>query len=255
MPTDAELVREANRVNYRLRSTFFLRKLREYDTLSFPAQVNALLPVAAAYNWDNHSEWGIGEDAFAYIAASEIEPIQAFCHPKLLREHPHLLAYYRNVAALPQKAVGLLIGKSVATLEATPERARPLTETEARRLATLFNEHVTLIIDSSVRTLTLSELNGLLLVSTGSQIDGSWRNAIGEEAERVVRQLLLSEAPGRTVLFALHSAYRRCGAAIRPGTGTRTDSGRSGLSRFPTHEPDKHHVQQRTRHQPYWHRR
>lgn len=203
MPTDAELVREANRVNYRLRSTFFLRKLKEYGTLSFSAQVNALLSVADAYNWDSREEWGIGQDAFAYIIASEIEPLQVFCHPKLLREHPHLLAYYRNVAALPQKAVQHLIGKNVKPLEVTPERARPLSAMDTQRLATLINEHVTLIIDSSLRTLTPSELHGLLLVSTGAQIDGSWRNAIGEEAERVVRQLLINEALERSTLFAL----------------------------------------------------
>lgn len=202
MPSTQEPRREANRVNYRLRSTFFLRKLKEYDTLSFPAQVQALLPFSNAYNWDARAEWGIGEDAFEYIASSELALLQVFCHPKLLREHPQLLAYYRNVAALSQKSVGYLIGKNVTAIERNLQ-VRPLSAADAQRLATLFNEHITLIVDSSIRTFTLAELNRVVLASTGAQIDGSWRNAIGEEAERVVQKLLIKEALERSVLYAL----------------------------------------------------
>jgi hypothetical protein len=78
-----------------------------------------------------------------------------------------------------------------------------LTEDRAWKLSKLFNEHISLIIDSSIESLTKEELYGLLLTSTGAQIDGSWRNAIGEEAEKVVQRLLAKEAKNRNLIAAL----------------------------------------------------
>jgi hypothetical protein len=117
--TDEEaLLAEANRINYRLRSTFFYRKLKEYETLSFPSLVERLIAHSDIYSWDDRDQWGIGEDAFSYIKdRSEIHLFHAFCHPRLLREHQRLLPYYRNVAALSQKSVGYL-------LKGSPERIR-----------------------------------------------------------------------------------------------------------------------------------
>lgn len=50
-----------------------------------------------------------------------------------------------------------------------------------------------------------------MLTSTGAQIDGSWRNAIGEEAEKVVQRLLVKEAKESSLLAAL---IPRIGTAI-----------------------------------------
>lgn len=70
-------------------------------------------------------------------------------------------------------------------------------------LARLFNTHISLIIDSSIESLSKDELQGLLLTSTGAQIDGSWRNKVGEEAEKIVQRLLVKEAKERNLLLAL----------------------------------------------------
>ncbi len=51
--------------------------------------------------------------------------------------------------------------------------------------------------------MTTEDLQGILLTSTGAQIDGSWRNAIGEEAEKVMQRLLIKEAKERNLLAAL----------------------------------------------------
>lgn len=79
-------------------------------------------------------------------------------------------------------------------------------------LARLFNEHISLIIDRSIQSFNCEELNALLLASTGSQIDGAWRNAIGEEAEKVVQRLLVKEAVKRDLLIAF---IPRVGTAIK----------------------------------------
>jgi hypothetical protein len=201
---DASLLAEANRLNYRLRSTFFYRKLKEYNTLSFRLRIDALLPVKHLYSWEGWANWGIGEDAYAYVNGnSNFQLIQVFCHPRLIREHPVLVAYYRNIAALSQKAVKYLVGIDIKKIETDESNRYPLTEDRSWRLAHLFNEHISLIIDSSIGSFTEDELSGMLLASTGAQIDGSWRNAIGEEAEKVVQRLLVKEAKERNLLAAL----------------------------------------------------
>lgn len=72
MRDDSDLLRETARVNYRLRSTFFLRRLKEYNTLTFPGQISSLIPFAEDYDWEQRQHWGIGEDAFAFIAESSL---------------------------------------------------------------------------------------------------------------------------------------------------------------------------------------
>ncbi len=131
-PDEAALLAEANRINYRLRSTFFYRKLKEYNTLGFPDMVAALFPVEHLYSWDARDQWRIGEDAFSYVSGQpEFHLIQVFCHPRLLREHPQLLAYYRNIAALSQKSVGYLAGIDVKRYETDIQNRYSLTAAQA----------------------------------------------------------------------------------------------------------------------------
>ncbi len=221
------LLTEANRVNYRLRSTFFYRKLKEYDTLALPAQIANFLTVEHLYNWEERTNWGIGEDAFGYISKSGISPIQVFCHPKILRENKVLLAYYRNIAVLSQKAVGYLVGKNLSKYEADKSDKFVLSSEDALIFARLFNEHISLIIDSSAQSFKPEELNALLLVSTGAQIDGSWRNAVGEEAEKVVQRLLIKEAVERDLLEAF--IYRNS-SKVEPFNKNRADKQLSSIA-------------------------
>lgn len=197
------LLIEAHQVTYRLRSTFFYRKIKEYNVLAFPSLVAHLFPSQDLYNWDERTSWGIGDDAFEYINSHpDLKMVQVFCHPRLLREYPSLLAYYRNIAALSQKSVGYLVSVDVKKYEADPDNKNTLTSQQAFTLSRLFNEHISLIIDSSLQSFNAEELNALLLTSTGAQIDGAWRNAIGEEAEKVVQSLIIKEAVKRNSLVS-----------------------------------------------------
>ena len=212
--TRDRLLVEAHQINYRLRSTFFYRKLKEYNVLSFPSIVANIAPLAELYNWDQRANWGISEDAFSYISTHrDLKLIQVFCHPKLLREYPTLLAYYRNIAALSQKSANYLIGVNVAKYETDQDNKTFLDDQQIMSLVQLFNEHMSLIIDSSIRSFTEQELQGLLLTSTGAQIDGAWRNAIDEEAEKVVQRLLVKEAVKQNLLSAF---IPRNGTGIEP---------------------------------------
>lgn len=156
------LLKEAHSINYRLRSTFFYRKLKEYRVLHFASMIEQLLSVEDLYNWDEREQWSIGEDAFRYIQKhSDLKLMQVFCHPKLLQEYPALLAYYRNVAVLSQKSVRYLVGIDVKKYEASSNGDNRLTfsDQQAITLARLFNQHITLIVDSSIQSFTAQELH------------------------------------------------------------------------------------------------
>ncbi|WP_348254086.1 XcyI family restriction endonuclease [Leptolyngbya sp. AS-A5] len=224
------LLAEANRINYRLRSTFFYRKLKEYNTLSFPSMVAGLTSVEHLYSWEERQQWGVGEEAFSYVNTHRnLHLFQVFCHPRLLREHPPLLGYYRNLAALSQKAVKYLVKIDVKKIESDVNNQISLSLEQALALATLFNEHITLIVDASIQSLTKEELHGMLLASTGAQIDGSWRNAIGEEAEKVVQRLLINEAKDRSLLSAFIS---RTGTAVEHYDSRKLEEQIGNLHRY-----------------------
>ncbi len=197
-----QLLVEAHKINYRLRSTFFYRKLNEYNTYGFPETIQKLIPLSKEYDWSKYNEWGVTKEALEQIRKSDLSLIQVFAHPRLLREHPVLTAYYRNVAALSQKSVSYLSG--VHTMIFENGEKKDLSETQAVELSKLFNEHISLIIESALEKPNNEHIKGLLFASTGAQIDGSWRNAIGDEAEKVVQKLLINEAIDLCKLTAFH---------------------------------------------------
>lgn len=186
------LLIEAHKINYRLRSTFFYRKLNEYHTYEFPETIYKLIPLSEEYDWTKYNEWGITNDALKQIQKSDLKLIQVFTHPRLIREHPILVAYYRNVAVLSQKSVNYLSG--IPPLKFENGKQENITEIQAAALSQLFNEHISLIIETALEGFNNEHVKGLLFASTGAQIDGSWRNAIGVEAEKVVRTMLIKEA-------------------------------------------------------------
>ncbi len=194
------LLIEAHKINYRLRSTFFYRRLHEYHTFEFPAIIKALIPHSDNFNWNDYPKWGIAHSAFEVIEKSDLALIQVFSHPRLLRENPKLVAYYRNVAVLSQKAIKYLIQIDPRKYE-DGTKAK-LSESYALAFSKLFNEYISLIIESAFEKIEEIELLGILFASTGSQIDGSWRNAIGEEAEQAVQRLLVQEAIRRKLFHA-----------------------------------------------------
>ncbi len=187
-----QLLVDAMKVDYGLRSTFFYRKLHELGFIEFAQEVEKLVSISSTYNWDEYEQWGISSSAWNYVNQSDLNVMRVFAHPRVLIEQSRLIAYYRSVAALPQKAVKYLALSSLENFE-TGQNKKPLPHPEAIRLCNLLNTHISAIIDSSLLTFSRQDLNALLYASAGSQINGSWLNAIGVEAEMVIRRLLITE--------------------------------------------------------------
>lgn len=192
------LLLEAQRTDYGLRSTFFYRKLNELGFMGFSAHIAELVSVADAFQWERRVEWGISETAWYQVISSGISPLKVFSHPMALIQNPRRLAYYRNVAAISQKGAKVLGVRSIERYESgtNPD----LSEQQAILACQLFNRHVSSIIDSTI-SFTDRDVDALLLASAGAQIDGAWRNAIGKEAEALVKHLIITE-------FSKHSAIR-----------------------------------------------
>ncbi len=80
---EAALLAEKNRLTYRLRSTFFYHKLKEYNTLTFLPLIAQLFQVEHLYNWNERASWRIGEAAFTAIQGrSDLHLIQVFLPPQ-----------------------------------------------------------------------------------------------------------------------------------------------------------------------------
>ena len=201
MMNNKDLLLEAHKINYQLRSSFFYNKLIEYHTYEFPEIINRLLPMETNYSWADSKGWGITDTAFHLIEKSQLHFIQVFCHPRLLREHPTLSAYYRNVSALSQKSVHYLAGIDVKKCE-DYDNTGNINQAQSLALSCLYNTHISIVIDNALQGFEEKHIRGMLFASTGAQIDGSWRNRIGDEAEKVVRKMLIRGAIERNQLSA-----------------------------------------------------
>lgn len=199
-----EKLSEALQIDYRLRSTFFYRKLHELGFTAFNAEIDKLIQIANNFNWDSRENWNISTAAWQAISHAGIAPLAVFAHPRVLQEQLRLSAYYRNVAALPQKAVNKLafgiVPVEAGTTSLTPDRALSLCR--------LYNAHISLIVESAA-DYSREDAIAMMLASAGAQINGSWLNAVGEEAELVTRKILI-----RSLLQAnyLVSAILRSGS-------------------------------------------
>jgi len=63
---------------------------------------------SADLNW-KAKELRITPSALRRVTESGAKPHQVFAHPEIVRQRPHLVAYYRNLAAVSQKGVGQVL--------------------------------------------------------------------------------------------------------------------------------------------------
>lgn len=220
----------ARKLAYRLRSVFFLSKLREMGTLRLPDLLVVLLPHASRYSWAERRNWGIDEQAFQAIAHhAHLVTLQVFCHPDVVRAQPKLLAYYRHIAVLPQKAITQLLHIDIGKYEMMADGSAPISDRHALSLVQLVNEHISLVVNSALETFSPDDLVGMLLASAGSQIDGSWRNALGKEAEQTVRRLIIQEASERGIIAEM---FLRNAAGQEPPDAHSAQEERADVRRY-----------------------
>jgi len=196
---EASLILEANRINYSLRSTFFYRKLRDAGYFEILKDIEKLVQQSMNYSWEDKKFWNITHNAWDVIGNQKIDALRIFCHPKVLVEHPKLVAYYRNVAAIPLKGVQYL-AFNVTAFE--NHKRTNLSYQDAMTLSKLFNTHISAIIESTM-VISKDNIASLMYSSAGCTVDGSWRNKIGEEAEKMVKSYILRACLDRDLIFGM----------------------------------------------------
>ncbi|MBQ7691873.1 MAG: XcyI family restriction endonuclease [Muribaculaceae bacterium] len=180
--------------SYLPRSTFFYNKLqsegyfglflkiREFDQIEGPK-----------LNWDHRVDWGVSETAWEILQRNGISPTLVFIHPKVLKLNPDWLKYYRSVAMIPQKGLKAISSVSnIEKIESGEVESAQMTQQRISSLTAPLNETISLVI-SLASDITEKKIEGMMYAAAGTKIDGSWRNSIGAEGERVIRTIIFNE--------------------------------------------------------------
>lgn len=178
---------------YLLKSTFFYNRLTTNGYFTLFLKVKKFVRVEGdKLDWSKRNEWNISEDAWNIIEESGISPALVFVHPKVLKLNPTFLKFYRSVAMLPQK--GLTTISMVTNIDAIEKGNIDSSKIKAENITKLtkaVNEVISVVV-SVASELNEKKLEGMMYATAGTNTDGSWRNQIGAEGERVIRTIILN---------------------------------------------------------------
>lgn len=155
----------------------------------------------------------ISEKAWTHVTSSDIDPKLVFAHPLLLRQNPRASEYYRGIALLPRKRVTEIAGAVDSWEDKT--RRTALREPHIIRVAQLYNAVISSIIEGSDGW-TLENGYRNVIANMGIGIDGTVRNLIGQDADRLIKdrikkwlenQQLIVQRNDEETLFELPDGY------------------------------------------------
>lgn len=180
--------------SYLLRSTFFYNRLCSEGYFSLFNQLKRYARIEGEnLDWDNRGAWSISDEAWSIVLEKKIAPVLLFLHPKVLLQNPTFLKYYRSIAMLPQKGLKAMSGISnLNNIEDGKIEAGKLSQKQIAALACSINGTVSALV-SLAADFSEKNIEGMMYASAGAKIDGSWRNSIGAEGERVIRSIIFNE--------------------------------------------------------------
>ncbi len=190
----AKVPYEVTKESYLLKSTFFYNKLKANGYFDLFMDVQKMSKIeGASLNWSQRDKWKISASAWDTLTKSKIDPMLVFVHPKIIQLNPTFLKYYRSVAMLSQKGLKALTGVSnIEKIEAGKAESGKLPQKNVNNIVSIINEILSLVV-SLATDLDSNEIQGMMYATAGTNIDGSWRNSIGAEGERVIRSIILKE--------------------------------------------------------------
>lgn len=190
----AKVPYEVTKESYLLKSTFFYSKLKTNGYFELFADIEKMAEIeGATLNWAQRDKWKISASAWDVLEKSNIDPMLVFVHPKVMQLNPSFLKYYRSVAMISQKGLKALTGVSnIEKIEAGKVEAGKLPQKAINSIVCIINEILSLVV-SLATDLGKNEIQGMMYATAGTNIDGSWRNSIGAEGERVIRTIILKE--------------------------------------------------------------
>lgn len=188
----AKVPYDVTKESYLLKSTFFYNKLKTCGYFDLFMDVQKLSSIeGTSLNWNQRDKWNISASAWDTLLNRNIDPMLVFVHPKVLQLNPAFLKYYRSVAMISQKGLKTLAGVSnIEKIEAGKVLPGQLPQKNVLSIARIINEILSLVV-SLATDLSSNEIQGMMYATAGTNIDGSWRNSIGAEGERVIRGIML----------------------------------------------------------------
>lgn len=182
---------EVTAEHYELKATFVSNKLERSEFVGLMERASEELSlIAHGLDWKNRASFGVNENTYSHLQAAGLAAARYFCHPNALLSNPKLLSYFRCISTFSQKGLASVSGVSSATN--IENSGKPVTPDQAMRLSKTLNANLSAIY--AVSFPTDEKMKAIMYATAGSTIDGSWRNAIGVEGERVIRALFLKEA-------------------------------------------------------------
>lgn len=175
---------------YELKTAYVARQLEENHFIGLFEQIcDDLETIGTTLDWSQAKDIGIDSDAFSLVMANTDKLGLYFCHPNVLVTIPNALKYYRCISVLSQK--GLKVVSRVSSIDQI-EEGKSVEAAQAQLIATAINRNLSVIHKASFAS--SEKLKGLMYATAGITIDGSWKNAIGSEGERVVKAIILRHA-------------------------------------------------------------
>ena len=174
--------REAWTVDQLTKSEFFHQKLHEWGMLEVAARIEGVRGEDLSWSLE---KLAIAEKSWNKVIHRGIRPVIVFAHPEVLGSIPRAVGYYRMLAMVSQKSM------SHVKLSSTRyENGRNLPDGEttlaiARHLNRIISHLVEM--DEEINAREFDLWRGM---AAGSQAQGSWQNAKGERAERIVKGIL-----------------------------------------------------------------
>lgn len=175
---------------YQLRATFFANRLETQQYVGlFEFVVKNLSAIEKTLDWKKSEDFGVNPDIKLELEKNGMSLAQHLCHPNVLLSNSRYLTYYRCISAFSQKGLKTLSKvSSIDRMELGKSECKP---EQALNISRAINENLTAIY--SVALPEKEKLKGIMYATAGTTIDGSWRNQIGSEGERIVRTLFLKE--------------------------------------------------------------
>ena len=169
--------------SYTLRAILFHRELRQRGIGRLIAEINSV--PSGDLKW-NLKRLGISLSAFQRVAAIGTSPHLVFAHPDVLASRPHLVAYYRNSATIPNKAMGQVL---FSTARYESGAAKAMSAYDASRLCRVINTILSGVIEA-LPDYQVQESRDAILAEVGSEIQGTWANWVGQRASVAVENLI-----------------------------------------------------------------
>ncbi len=205
--TKGQLKQETWHLDQLAKSKLFHRLLHKWQLVEIAEEIETLQ--GEKYEWDCQ-KLGINERAWQKVIHRGVKPVQVFTHPKVLRENPKRIVYYRMLAMVSQKSMSNL-GFAVENWETG--RWTEISEEQALKLACHLNEIISEIIceDEQIIERELDLWRGM---AAGAQAQGTWQNIKGTRAEQQIYDLVrgfianLGSEGKRKGEFVMHDGRR-----------------------------------------------